>query len=196
MAVDLTQNPLYRRVYGQNNPLVPQQSWQPPSEYVPRINYAAQDVNNLLGNFFTQNYTPQYQPVTTQAYQTASARPSSQFDAQPLLAYANQSDSNNRAYYQPTPIRNDNPNAWQDLQNEAYKTFQDQVVQSALTALMSGGAVYGLWSATRPSLSYGMGKLGATRYGAPVVKQINKFAQTPLGDLIKKAADKTLDLFW
>lgn len=179
MAVDLTQNPLYRRVYGQNNPLMPQQSWQPPSEYVPRINYgnAAQNVNNLLGNFFAQNsanYTPQYRPMANYTLQP-----------QPL------STQN-----QPTPIRNDNLNAWQDLKNMAYDYAKEQGLQSLMTALASGGTVYGLWSATRPSLSYGMGKLGATRYGAPVVKQINNFAQTPLGDLIKNAADKALNLFW
>ena len=182
MALDWTQNPLYRRVYGQNNPLMPQQSWQPPSEYVPRINYAAQDVNNLLGNFFAQNsasYTPQPQPMT-QTYQTTP---------QGYTAY------------QPTLIRNDNPNAWQDLQNGAGALFDKYVTpQLAQDVTYTAGVGMPLAAAIKNgrglAVPYTLAALGATKYGFPIADTIRKFGETPVGKFADKALDKVINLFW
>lgn len=184
MAVDLTQNPLYRRVYGQNNPLMPQQSWQPPSEYVPRINYrnAAQDVNNLLGNFFAQNsvnYTPQYRPM---ANYTPQPQP---------LSMQNQL----------TPIRNDNPNAWQDLQNGAGALFDKYVTpQLAQGVTYTAGVGIPLYKAIKDgkglAIPYTLAALGATKYGFPIVDTIRKFGETPVGKFADKALDKVINLLW
>ena len=180
----------YRRTFGQDNPLAwsamqqrfgqppqPQPNWQPPSEYVPLINYrnAAQDVNNLLGSFFAQNYTPQPQPLSSQTYRTTP-----------------------QGYtpYQTTPIRNDNPNAWTDFKDLAYKTLQDQAVQAGLFGLASGGLAYGVGAAARPAIPYALGVLGATRYGAPIVSKINQFTNSPFGKIAINAFEKASNLFW
>ena len=209
MAVDLTQNPLYRRPYGQNNPLMPQQSWQlPPNEYFPRTNYAAQDVNNLLGNFFTQNsanYTPQYQPVTTEAYQTASARPSSEFDAQPLLSYAYQTTPPTTGYQPardvPQPpagsAQDRIKRSWQNdivpglldyLQNQAIQNM----MQNAFTGL-TGTAAIGV--GLRSMSPFILHKLYSNpTIGKPIADGLVRFGQTKVGNTLAKYADKIIDL--
>lgn len=77
----MTENPLYRRVYGYDNPLPQYRSiWQPPSDsYVMKKNRyptAAQDLRNLFGSFFTPNSTPNYavqyhpSPYQSEPFQT------------------------------------------------------------------------------------------------------------------------------
>ena len=163
----MTENPLYRRVYGYDNPLL--RNWRPPSEAYPQTNLnvnAVQDLRNLFGNFFTQNaaqnYSPQYQPPQ---YST---------------------------YYQGTPVTNYNPNAAPEARDAISDALQSQILQAAIVAKATNGAARGLVGLGSMYYPYAAAMLGATRYGAPIVNGIDKIANSPVG----KAAGKVADWLW
>lgn len=163
----MTESPLYRRVYGADNPLLQyRQSWRPPSEAYPQLNYnqnAAQDLRNLFGNFFTQNaaqnYSPQYQPPQ---YST---------------------------YNQGTPFVNYNPNAPQQLADSAQEAAQNQILPAAAIYAATNGAAKSLVGLGSMYYPYVAAMLGATRFGAPIVNGIEKFANSPVGKAVGKVAD-------
>ena len=173
----MTEKPLYRRVYGNGNPLMQQQYWRPPSnEYAVQYNRnpnAAQDLRNLFGTFFTPNAAPQYQQYQQyQPYQTATPT--------------------NYTAYQPNTFRDDSPQAAQNAQevrDAVYDFAKNQVLTSALVLATGGGLGYGLGSVARPYVPYALMRLGATKYGAPIANGINKFANSPVGKVFGKVAD-------
>ena len=159
----MTENPLYRRNYGRVD--YPFQNWRPPSDY-PRVNLnqnAAQDLRNLLGNFFAQNtaqdYSPQYQPPR----------------------YSD--------YYRTMPQVNYNPAAAQEARDAINDAIQNQVLQAMATAGATGGTAYGVVGAIKPHYPYLLASLGAMRYGAPIARGIEKFAASPVGKAVGKVAD-------
>ena len=215
----MTENPLYRRVYGYDNPL-PQyrSSWRPPSDsYVMQENRypnAAQDLRNLFGTFFTPNSATQYQPSPYQMIPTGynpyatnnispaqqkinqrigdalhSYTPPSQYKAP--IPYEKATSTDYTAY-QPNTFRDDSPQAAQNAQyarEKVYDTIVDKIVPAALIGVTTGGLGYGLGSLARPYVPYALARLGATRYGKPIVDGINRFAETPVGKMLINVAD-------
>lgn len=179
----MTENPLYRRVYGQDNPLLQQQIWRTPSEYYPQMNLnqnAAQDLRNLFGNFFTrnavQNYSPQYQQPTP--YQTTPYQ-------------------GNYNSYQGMNIPPNQQAINQYVQNEVAPAAVDFATQQAVQKGLWGAAgIYGLGKFGKDYAPYVMAWMGANNLTKPIADGINKFAQTPVGKTIGKYADKVIDWLW
>ena len=170
----MTENPLYRRVYGYDNPLTQQPIFRPPSEAYPRTNLntnAAQDLRNLFGTFFTPNYAPQYQP-----YQTT-----------PPINY-------NPAQSVPQPpagsMQDRIKQTWMnDIAPPAIDFAKQQALDTGLTALATGGLGYGLGSVARPYYPLVLATLGAYRLTQPIANGINRIANSPVGKILDKVAD-------
>ena len=210
----MTENPLYRRVYGYDNPL-PQyrSSWRPPSEAYPRTNLnpnAAQDLRNLFGTFFAQNYAPQYQPspyqttppINYNSYATNNISPAQQEINQrigdALHSYTPpQPPPYEKTYQEPqystynlgTPQASYNAQSAPKARDAMYNFAVNQGVDALNIALAGGGLRKGIGSAVKPYVPYALMELGATRYGKPIVDGINRFAETPVGKMLINVAD-------
>ena len=209
----MTENPLYRRVYGYDNPLMKQPIFRPPSnEYAIRYNQnpnAAQDLRNLFGNFFAQNSVPQYQPYQTTPFQTPynsyvtnNISPAQQEINQrigdALYSYTPpQPQPYQKSYQEPRyptynlgmPQANYNAQAAPEARNAMYNFAVNQGVDALNIALAGGGLRKGIGSAVKPYVPYALMKLGATRYGKPIVDGLNRFAETPVGKTLINIAD-------
>ena len=165
----MTENPLYRRGYVDS----PFQNWRPPSnEYAVRYNQnpnAAQDLRNLFGNLFAQNsaaqnYSPQYQPP----YQTTMPT------YNPYQAEISPSQQANNRF----------------IQNEVAPPVLDHATQQAIQlATMGWAGSQGLGALGRQYYPLAMATLAATRYGAPIARGIERFANSPVGKAVGKVAD-------
>lgn len=211
----MTENPLYRRVYGD----IPQyrSSWQPPNnEFAVRYSQspnAAQDLRNLFGNFFTPNsapnYATQYHPSPYQMiptgynpYSTNNISPAQQEINQrigdALHSYTlPQPQPYQKTYQEPqystynlgTPKVNYNAQAAPKARDAMHDFALNQGVDILNIALAGGGLRKGIGSAVKPYVPYALMKLGATRYGKPIVDGINRFAETPVGKMLINVAD-------
>ena len=178
----MTENPLYRRVYNSDNPLLQyRQSWRPPSEAYPQTNLnvnAAQDLRNSLGNFIAQNaaqnYSPQYRtPYSATQYQLHSTQ-------MPTL----------------TPEQQTVQQLYKDGAEAAYEAARDEAAQRiAMGTAMLGGA-YSFGKYGKDAFPYAMAWMGAHNLTRPIANGINKFAQTPVGKTVGKYADKVIDWLW
>ena len=172
----MTENPLYRRVYGADNPLL--RSWRPPSESYPQTSLnsnAAQDLRNLFGNFFAQNaaqnYSPQYQP-----YQVTP-----QINYNP---YANNIPPNQQAI-----------NRY--VQNEIAPPVLDHATQQLAQKALLGGATFaGLYNYGKQYAPFALAWMGAHDLTRPIANGINKFANSPVGKTFNKTVDKVIDWIW
>lgn len=178
----MTENPLYRRVYNSDNPLLQQPRWRPPSEAYPQMNYnqnAAQDLRNLLGNFFAQNaaqnYSPQYRtPYSATPYQLHSTQI-------PTL----------------TPEQQTAQQIYKDGADAAANFVTDQLIQNALmTAGIGTGAGTVLGISGRAAAPYVLATLGAHRLTKPIANGLIKFGDTTAGKTLGKYADKVIDWLW
>ena len=174
----MTENPLYRRVYGNGNPLMQQQYWRPPSnEYAVQYNRnpnAAQDLRNLFGTFFTPNAAPQYQQYQQyQPYQTAMP-----------TTY--------------NPYNNNIPPNQQEInryvQNEIAPHVLDHVTQQTIQNYLLGGATLGaMYKYGKDYTPFALAWLGSKNIAQPIVNGINRFANSSAGKTLNNAVDKVID---
>lgn len=211
----MTENPLYRRVYGD----IPQyrSSWQPPNnEFAVRYNQnpnAAQDLRNLFGNFFTPNsapnYATQYHPSPYQMiptgynpYSTNNVSPAQQEINQrigdALHSYTlPQPQPYQKTYQEPqystynlgTPQANYYAQAAPKARDAMYNFAINKGLDIGAAMLLGGGVGKGLVSLAKPYVPYALVRLGATQYGKPIADGINRFAETPVGKFVGKIAD-------
>lgn len=168
----MTENPLYRRVYGADNPLL--RNWRPPSnEYAVRYNQnpnAAQDLRNLFGTFFAPNAAPQYQQY--QPYQTAMPTTYNPYNNIP----PNQQEINRY------------------VQDNAISPAIDFATQQALQKMAAGGLTLGgLYKYGKDYAPFAMAWLGSQNLAQPIVNGINRFANSSAGKTLNNAVDKVID---
>ncbi|MBR1807191.1 MAG: hypothetical protein IJ774_12510 [Selenomonadaceae bacterium] len=218
----MTENPLYRRVYGYDNPLPQYRSiWQPPSDsYVMKKNRyptAAQDLRNLFGSFFTPNYAVQYHPSPYQSepFQT-TYNPYSTNNISPAQQEINQRVSDALQSYtppqpQPSPYQTTMPtyNSYNNNvppnQQEINRYVQDNAIspavdyttqQLAQRAALGGLTLGAMYKYGKQYMPLAMAWLGTQNLLQPAVNGINRFANSPVGKTINKAVDKLIDFIW
>ena len=174
----MTENPLYRRVYGYDNPLMQQQYWRPPSnEYAVQYNRnpnAAQDLRNLFGTFFARNAAPQYQQY--QPYQTTMPTGYNPAQSVPQPPAGSMQDQIKQTWAN-------------DIAPPVADFAKQQALDAGLMGLATGGALYSFGGMAKPYYPLALAALAATRYGAPIANGINKFANSPVGKVFGKVAD-------
>ena len=171
----MTENPLYRRVYGQGNPLMQQPIFRPPSDnYVMKENRypnAAQDLRNLFGTFFAPNAAPQYQQY--QPYQTAMP-------------------TTYNLYNNNVPPNQQEINRY--VQDNAISPAIDFATQQALQKMAAGGLTLGgLYKYGKDYAPFAMAWLGSQNLAQPIVNGINRFANSSAGKTLNNAVDKVID---